>query len=536
MRVTHRFQDYLLTSLGGTPATRVDLVHGMLIPTRGEAAGYWLQLAIATMLATLGLALSSTAVVIGAMLVAPLMKPLVELAMGLATGSAALALRAGIRTVASVTLVVIVAGAITWILPFHEITAELEARTAPSLLDLAIAGACALAAAYATLRVDGDIATTAAGTSVGISLVPPLCACGYGLAIGDFDVARGAALLFTANLTGILAIATVMFVLAGFARVDIAAEEAGFDEVSARRTSVRVGRAWSKLARRRLGPLARIVPPFVLLAIVFVPLKRAVGEIAHRSAVRNGVGELLGSDRRRIVQYTLDQTAAAVIVRAVVVGDAKVASELDLAIRQRLVSLGVYDARVSVWAVPDAASVTALSTRIDHLPPPVVPEPAAQTVEHYTNDVAKLVRELWPKGAGELLRISLDLDHADHILISHLGEPLGASGLLLLASAAKPRTGDLVFTEDALVASEAPPAEGSSWLVRAIDLLARARGTGLRACITVPALVKAARPAPAEALVRGTIDAMVTANTVETQLGDRWRVELARSGCAGRSP
>jgi uncharacterized membrane protein len=109
-------------------------------------------------------------------------------------------LRAAIRTIASVGLVVLVATAITWLLPFHEITSELEARTVPSLLDLVVAAACALTAAYTTLRTDADIATTAAGTSVGISLVPPLCACGYGIALQDPAVSRGAALLFTANL------------------------------------------------------------------------------------------------------------------------------------------------------------------------------------------------------------------------------------------------------------------------------------------------------------------------------------------------
>jgi len=183
--IAHRLQDRFLATFGRSPADRSTVVRTMLQPHDGEVAGYWLQLVIATMLATLGLALNSSAVVIGAMLIAPLMRPIVELAMGFATGSAGLVLRAAVRTVASIGVATLVAFAITWVLPFHEITTELQARTAPSLLDLAVAAACALAAGYASLRADTDIATTAAGTSIGISLVPPLCAAGYGLAIHD---------------------------------------------------------------------------------------------------------------------------------------------------------------------------------------------------------------------------------------------------------------------------------------------------------------------------------------------------------------
>lgn len=143
-----RLGDRVLAAFGRKPEERAGIVRGMLRPRNGDAVGYWLQLVIAAMLATLGLALNSSAVVIGAMLIAPLMRPIVEVAMGLAAGSAALTLRAAVRTTVSICVVTCVAVAIAWLLPFHTITAELEARTAPTLLDLFVAAACALAAAY----------------------------------------------------------------------------------------------------------------------------------------------------------------------------------------------------------------------------------------------------------------------------------------------------------------------------------------------------------------------------------------------------
>ncbi|MGE5184506.1 MAG: DUF389 domain-containing protein, partial [Acidobacteriota bacterium] len=364
-RVTHDIQDWLLARFGGAAEQRTPIVRAMLQPRSGDAAGYWLQLVISTILATLGLALDSTAVVIGAMLIAPLMRPLVELAMGLATGSAALVLRALARTVASLACVIAIAIAITWLLPFHEITRELEARTAPNLLDLVIAGGCALAAAYATLRADADIATTAAGTSVGISLVPPLCATGYGLGIADHVVSRGAVLLFTANLSGILVIATALFVVVGFGQVDVRHEELSFDDGERRALALRVGRGWSRAIGSRLGPVARLVPPLVLLALVSLPLARALREIAHRNEVRTAVEQLLEGDQKRVVEYSLVQRAERVELRVFVVGDPDSASRLRDELRSGLAAAGIAAPQIAVYAVPEAASLSALARRVD---------------------------------------------------------------------------------------------------------------------------------------------------------------------------
>lgn len=534
-------QDRLFGVLGRGPDDRATVVGGMVATKRGERAGYWLQLIIATMLATLGLALSSTAVVIGAMLIAPLMRPLVELAMGLATGSAALTLRAILRTVSSIGVVVLVAVLITQLLPFHEITAELAARTAPSLLDLAVAGACALAAAYATLRADADIATTAAGTSIGISLVPPLCAAGYGLALGDFAVARGAALLFTANLSGILVVASLVFVLAGFAQVDIRHEEEAFETVASQRNVVRVGRAWSRIAAKRLGPFARVVPPLVLLGAVFVPLERAVGEIKHRGAIRAAVASLLDGDKRRVVQYKLDHTTSAVILRAVVVGDAQTASDLETELRRRLGHLDVDKPRISVWAVPDASAISDLSHRVDELPPPVSAEPATKVAHRYSTEVASILREAWPKvGTGALVGISLDLDRPERVRVTHLGAPLGAAGTQLLARAIEARTGHLEIEEDALESIEAPPDEGARWLAAAAELVARARrAPDLRLCVSlVVAPVPPRRGAAVAsniALIRSAAQQLLS-GAVELRDGERWQIAPSLDGCMASAP
>ncbi|HSN29531.1 MAG TPA: DUF389 domain-containing protein [Kofleriaceae bacterium] len=505
----HALQDRLARSFGRAPDSREQLVRDMLSPAEGDAVGYWLQLAIAAILATLGLALNSTAVVIGAMLIAPLMRPLVELSMGLATGSAELSLRAAVRTVASIVVVVALAVALTALLPFHELTAELEARTGPTLLDLAVAGACALAAAYATLRAGADIATTAAGTSIGISLVPPLCAAGYGIAIGDLSVTRGAGLLFTANISGILALATVIFIAAGFGRV----------------------------LPKRLGAFARIVPPLILLALVYLPLARAVREIQHRSEVRHTVAQLFERGNHRTVEYTIEHNASAVIVRAVIVGDARSAATIDSELRRRLARLGVEEPRISVWAVPDAASLSALTQRIDELPPPVAPEPAAATAHRFSTDIAAALRDAWPRsGTGEIIDISTDLEHPERVRITHLGAPLGEAGTQLLARAIESEAGKLAITEQVLLPVSADPPDGARWLPQALDLIRRARVfDSLHVCATVPAATvrdKRARAPSDIATIRAMLVQAIEGSTVTVEDGDHWSIAVQRDACA----
>jgi uncharacterized hydrophobic protein (TIGR00271 family) len=193
-------QDRLLALLRVSVESRSKLVAAMLERNAVESTSYWLQLVVSVGIATLGLVVGSGAVIIGAMLVAPLMGPILGLAMGLACGSPFLVVRAVLRILTSVAVAVGGAGLFVFALPFHELNDEIVARTAPTALDLATAAFCAVAGFYATLRPGSDTSTTAAGTSISISLVPPLCAAGYGLGTANPSVATGASLLFLTNL------------------------------------------------------------------------------------------------------------------------------------------------------------------------------------------------------------------------------------------------------------------------------------------------------------------------------------------------
>ena len=120
-------------------------------PWPADLAPYWMVLLLSGAIATLGLALNSAAVVIGAMLIAPLLSPIIGLAMALAVGDGRLAVQMLIVITLSTAGVVAVAALLTVLLPFHTITPEILSRTRPTTLDLAIAVFSGLAGAVVTV-------------------------------------------------------------------------------------------------------------------------------------------------------------------------------------------------------------------------------------------------------------------------------------------------------------------------------------------------------------------------------------------------
>ncbi len=512
-------QDGVARLIGLDPANRTVIVRTMLHRPSGDAAGYWLQLLISAALATLGLALNSTAVVIGAMLIAPLMRPIVELAMGLATGSAPLVFRTGLRSIASIVIVVAASAAFSWLLPFHEPTLELLSRTAPSLLDLFVAAACALAGAYAVVMTSNEVATTAAGTSIGISLVPPLCTTGYGLSIGDWEMAQGAALLFTANVTGIVTVAGVVFVLTGFGQVDLRAEERSLDADEDIGAATRLGRKISRRASARLRPLPRVLFPLALLAGISFPLLSAVEEMTRLSTIRQRVRAFLDRDQpHRIVQYSLDQTARPMALRVVIVGDAAAAQSLEQHLRAKLGALDARNARVAVWAVPDASAFSALSARLDDIPielaPPAVPIPPAPSLP-------VRLTTLWPAEAGPIVTTWVSNESPPRVRVTHLGPELGPAGRAVLSRALAVDGIAPLVEEHALVLLAAKVGEEAGWLPASLQLIERTHDLDVHLCLTMP------RAPAAKSRIRERTETALTRETVKRALEGRSKASIS---------
>lgn len=175
---------------------------------------FFVLIGLSAIIAGLGLIINSPAVVIGAMLVAPLMSPIVGVGMAIVMGDTRflrLSLGAVFRGVALSIFMGIVAG-LFYTQP--ELNTELLGRTRPSLIDLGIALFSGLAGAYALCR--SDAAGALPGVAIAAALVPPLSTVGIALINGLFPQALGAMLLFTTNFVSISSATALMFVILGF--------------------------------------------------------------------------------------------------------------------------------------------------------------------------------------------------------------------------------------------------------------------------------------------------------------------------------
>jgi uncharacterized hydrophobic protein (TIGR00271 family) len=171
-------------------------------------ANLWI-LACAILVASVGLNVNSTAVIIGAMLISPLMGPILAAGFSLAIYDFSLLKRA-LRNLFVATFVsLFVATLYFYISPFKEIQSELLARTSPNIYDILIAFFGGLVGVIAVTRVEkGNVIP---GVAIATALMPPLCTAGYGLAIGNFTYFLGAFFLYTINCV-FICIATFVIV------------------------------------------------------------------------------------------------------------------------------------------------------------------------------------------------------------------------------------------------------------------------------------------------------------------------------------
>lgn len=212
-------------------AADVERMMDRLLLTEGDRrtklSAFWALLILATIIAASGVIADSTAAVIGAMIVAPLMTPILGTALSIVLARRQLILvNLGLVLVGALTVVVIayLLGAVTQTLLVADTNTQIAARVAPRLIDLLAALATGVVGAFAMVR--SDISDALPGVAIAISLVPPLAVVGLTLESGAPEQALGALLLFGTNVTAIIATGTVVFMLY---RVRAAAVTLGVD-------------------------------------------------------------------------------------------------------------------------------------------------------------------------------------------------------------------------------------------------------------------------------------------------------------------
>jgi uncharacterized hydrophobic protein (TIGR00271 family) len=170
----------------------------------------------ACLIATFGLLSNSTAVIIGAMIVAPLMMPLRGLAFGALEGDPELFRRSitslGVATIVALLLAILIGR----LVGFPDFGSEVLARTEPTLLDLGIAVVAGGLSGFAKVRP--KVSDALAGTAIAVALMPPLCVVGLSLSQGLWQYSWGAFLLYITNLLGITVACMLVYIWAGYTR------------------------------------------------------------------------------------------------------------------------------------------------------------------------------------------------------------------------------------------------------------------------------------------------------------------------------
>jgi uncharacterized hydrophobic protein (TIGR00271 family) len=185
-----------------------------------KLVAWWVMLLLSVTIATFGILADSTAVVIGAMLIAPLMTPIIGAAAATATDrrsrlvSSFILIAAGVS--AAIGLAYVIGAWAPAIVPLDKNTQVLS-RVSPNLIDMGIALAAGAAGAFA--NVNKRVSASIAGVAIAVALVPPLGVVGLTLQAGMYSDTLGALLLFVTNLVSIILAAVTVFYLTGFAPI-----------------------------------------------------------------------------------------------------------------------------------------------------------------------------------------------------------------------------------------------------------------------------------------------------------------------------
>ena len=281
-----QLRHYLWTDSAESAVSEAKLCEFLETASRASFS-FYLMLVLASAIATLGLLSNSAATIIGAMIVAPLMNPILALAYALIAGNRQWCLRAFVTITNGALLTIAIAWILTTVLTVSVVDSEVLARTQPTLLDMAVALAAGAAGGFANTR--SSIANSIAGVAIAVALVPPLSVVGIGLSLGNDAIpgiglsidhnglAFGAILLFLTNLVAIVLASGLVFAAQGYGSI---------------RSAIVGLTGWLAIA-----------------VIIFFPLGQAFTELLLTNALRSRMRELSrqGSlSNSRLISYSVD--------------------------------------------------------------------------------------------------------------------------------------------------------------------------------------------------------------------------------------
>ena len=383
--------------LGMHPGAKPKVCEQVFAAAEITSLSYWLEIFFSAGIATFGLVEGSPAVIIGAMLISPLMGPIMATGLALAVGDLYLGIKAVLNLLASVAVSVAFSAFLVWLLPFHSATSEILARTNPNLLDLGIGLLSGLAGSVVICRGGGDGVTVLPGVAIAVAVMPPLCAMGFGLGGGlNLEIMGGAGLLFVTNLVAIVASAFLVFLMVGMSTPEVRqALVASWRHESLARILPhgRIARTFAAGGQLRW----RVLMLLILLASVAVPLRRALLQVASetltRGTVQDEMKRLVASDAIVSQQVTFGQNEIAIrLISTRRIPDSKVTE-----LRQDLMRRTGRNVRLTVDAVASKSELADLMARLARPAPEIPKERAVGEMQKQLLDrVRPAIQEIWP--------------------------------------------------------------------------------------------------------------------------------------------
>lgn len=261
-----------------------------IVEDSGWSPRYAFMILMSAGIAVLGLLLSSPAVVIGAMLISPLMSPILGLGFSLTLFDFAEMRRSLTALMIGSVIAVLFTALVVLASPLKAPTAEILARTRPNLFDLLVALFAALAGTFSIIRGKG---ATITGVAIATALMPPLAVVGFGLATWNLPVLGGAFALFLTNFVTIALSAMIMARFYGFGH----------------RLTAQQG--WMQTIVLLLVFVAMAIP-------LGISLSRIAREAYTATQVRSFLTDRYGT-RARVTQLDIDFDASPIVVRGVVI-------------------------------------------------------------------------------------------------------------------------------------------------------------------------------------------------------------------------
>ena len=289
---------------------------------------FYFLLGLATAIATLGLIANSTATVIGAMIIAPLMNPILSLSYGLLEFKPKLLRKAIVTSLTGILWSILVSWLIIQLIGTKIASSEILARTNPNLLDLGVAIASGTAGAFAITRRAASNADVLPGVAIAVALVPPLCVVGIGLALGPeliidptvnpeyritndlLNVGEGAFLLFLTNFIAVVFSGGLVFLLQGYGRFKTA--------------------------------LTGLSLSLVVLTLIALPLKFSYDDFRIRSIILRQVGKLEQNNphwsKARLLEVQLNLDVEPPVIKFDVLAPPGIISETDVDVIENALS------------------------------------------------------------------------------------------------------------------------------------------------------------------------------------------------------